>query len=179
MPFTLLFASLVACAGGTGAQSDAPPDLDRGWDTYGCGWAYIVGREQGTAFVLTLDLPVSDLYNEEDVSYARGLTADESFFVVDPSGAGSDTLTVFDCIDFSEDYSGQLWSATAATVSLSAVFESEEEPIGCTGGDHPNVTYNATVELSDIVLETGVVGGQDAGGLGPFDVEIGWCSDGG
>lgn len=184
---TLLLLSI----GCIGEDTDSTPtDTDTGTTTpvsldglldagnaWGCQWSY-TAIDAGDAWLsMQLALPAEDRYANLDVSYEHVLGAEDSLEIA--SGPGTGEISLFDCSDLVEGYEDvELWTATAATIDIDAVFVEERPDWTCTGTD-PNPVYDATITIRDASF-TGSEGGvAELSTLGPFEQRIGHVFCGG
>jgi len=186
MPHLLLL--LTACTAGddtgavptddTGAVTPVSLDAvlagapDGSWS---CRWAYLAAVRGEYTLVADLVLPEADRYANQDVSYVRGLEASDALSV--GGGPGTDELQIFDCSDVMEIPTDiHVWRATAATLSIDAVFVEDHPEWTCSGTD-PNPLYDAQVSITDAVFEdsAGAIATLDAWGPFPFQIGADRC----
>lgn len=145
--------------------------------SWGCQWAYMADQHADASLVARIVLPEVDRHANTDVSYTAELGAEDSLEVADGPGLGE--ISFFDCSDVIETWSdAHVWTATAASYTLSATFVAEHPEWTC-DGTSPNPVYDAALTIVDATFEDGAGGVATLTDWGPLAVQIGFDYCGG
>lgn len=143
-------------------DAEVPATVDAAW---GCRWLYAAAETDGFAATFDLELPPADELTRGPLQYDRALAAGESF-VIGGMEPGTGDLAVFDCSDVIETAQGvRVWTATAATLSITATYIEDRPEWTCSGTDD-NPVYDLDITVSDVTFtdEDGVPGTLSAWG---------------
>jgi hypothetical protein len=137
---------------------------------WACRWVYVAANLDSYTMVADLAFPEGDELTRTDLSYNRPLSEGESLQFGGGSGGGD--LAVFDCSDVMDNLQGvQVWTATAATISIEATYVEDRPEWTCDGvSDNPVYDMDVTITDATFVDEAGAE--ATLASWGPLSVQV-------
>ena len=148
-------------SGGPVTFEDGDATCDRRWDELdlgewqdggACGWGYVFLQDPDRVLTIRLDLPAVDVSAGHDWVYSLAVGAGATLELGELDG-GADEIDFWSCSDYSEQFSGTLWTGVAGRVEVEARWVCDTVDPNC-GDDEAE--FHARVSLVGVAVENGV-----------------------